>query len=43
VFTDPAVIGAIYALLFNAAADTLTTTAADRKHLGADQSSRMGC
>lgn len=33
----------VYALLFNAAAETLTTIAPDRKHLGADQSSRMGC
>ena len=44
VFTLPAKIGAIayqnkakvYGLLFTAAAETLTTIAADRKHLGAD-------
>jgi hypothetical protein len=44
VFTLPAAIGAIayqnkakvYALLFTAAAETLTTIAADQKHLGAD-------
>src|SRR5262245_19795032 len=44
VFTLPAVIGAIayqnkakvYALLFTAAAETLTAIAADQKHLGAD-------
>jgi hypothetical protein len=44
VFTLPAAIGAIayqnkakvYALLFTAAAETLTTIAADPKHLGAD-------
>jgi hypothetical protein len=44
VFTLPAAIGAIayqnkakvYGLLFKAAAETLTTIAADRKHLGAD-------
>jgi hypothetical protein len=44
VFTLPAAIGAIayqnkakvYGLLFTAAAETLTTIAADRKHLGAD-------
>jgi hypothetical protein len=44
VFTLPAAIGAIayqnkakvYALLFKAAAETLLTIAADRKHLGAD-------
>lgn len=44
VFTLPAEIGAIayqnkarvYAILFKAAADTLTTIAADPKHLGAD-------
>jgi len=44
VFTLPAVIGAIayqnkakvYGLLFTAAAETLTTIAADPKHLGAD-------
>ncbi len=43
VFTLPAVIGAmayqnkakIYGLLFKAASDTLTTVAADRRHLGA--------
>jgi hypothetical protein len=43
VFTLPAVIGAIayqnkakvYGLLFTAAAETLTTIAADPKHLGA--------
>ena len=44
VFALPAVIGAmayqnkakVYGLLFKAAAETLTTIAADRKHLGAD-------
>jgi hypothetical protein len=44
VFTLPAAIGAIayqnkakvYGLLFKAAAETLTTIAADPKHLGAD-------
>ncbi len=43
-FTLPPAIGAmayqnkakIYGLLFKAVADTLTTIAADRKHLGAD-------
>src|SRR4029079_7830077 len=44
VFTLPAALGAIayhnkakvYGLLFTAAAEALTTTAADRKHLGAE-------
>jgi hypothetical protein len=51
VFTLPAAIGAmayqnkakIYGLLLKAAAETLTTIAADRKHLGADIGVTASC